>query len=157
MNQQDNDFFETYKQLDSLCGDIFHCKNGVSEYIRQMEETDSVQDKIADWSNDYKMLKHTRWIRNQIAHTSSTASFSTEEDLEFVTSFYERILNQDNPFARLRTAVQTPAPQKNTALNVPHSKQLPNVSDDRSQTIQLFVIGIILVFLIWVFLRAASL
>ena len=42
LNQQDNDFFEAYKHLDSLCGDILHCKNGVSEYIRQMEETGSV-------------------------------------------------------------------------------------------------------------------
>ena len=150
-------FLKHISSLIRYVGIFFQFKNGVSEYIRQMEETDSVQDKIADWSNDYKMLKHTRWIRNQIAHTSSTASFSTEEDLEFVTSFYERILNQDDPFARLRTAVQTHAPQKNTALNVPHSKQLPNVSDNRSQSIQLFVIGMILVFLIWVFLRAASL
>ena len=103
------------------------------------------------------MLKHIRWVRNQIAHTPSNVPFSTEEDLEFAASFYERILNQDDPFARLQTARQTPVPQINTVSKIPHSKQLPNVFDNRSQKIRLFVIGIFLILLTWIFLRAAGL
>ena len=39
MEQIDNKFFEEYKRLDKLCGEIFSCRNGVSEYITQMECT----------------------------------------------------------------------------------------------------------------------
>jgi len=104
LNQRDNDFFESYKHLDLLCGDIFNCKNGISEYIQQMEETHLPKYKITDWAEDYQMLKHVRWVRNQIAHNTSDSSFSTKADLKFVKSFYHRIMTQDDPFARLQKA-----------------------------------------------------
>ena len=57
MNSQDNNFFESYKRLDRLCGDILNCKNGISEYIQQMEQTGQSGFKVANWTEDYKMLK----------------------------------------------------------------------------------------------------
>ena len=33
----DNEFFEAYKRLDRLCSDIYGCRNGVSQYIEDME------------------------------------------------------------------------------------------------------------------------
>ena len=74
MNSQDNNFFESYKRLDRLCGDILNCKNGISEYIQQMEQTEQSGFKVANWTEDYKMLKHVRLVRNQIAHDTSNAS-----------------------------------------------------------------------------------
>ena len=34
MNERDNVFFEEYKHLNKLCGDMYLVQNGVSEYIR---------------------------------------------------------------------------------------------------------------------------
>lgn len=98
MNQRDNTFFEAYKRLDRLCRDILNCQNGVSEYIQQMDKTPQAQYTVTNWEKDYKMLKHIRWVRNQIAHDTSDAPFSTEADLEFTNAFYDRIINQNDPF-----------------------------------------------------------
>ena len=37
MQPLDNEFFEEYKRLDHLCADMYSCKNGVSQYIEDME------------------------------------------------------------------------------------------------------------------------
>ena len=34
MQAIDNEFFDEYKKLDKICGEIFNCTNGVSEYIK---------------------------------------------------------------------------------------------------------------------------
>ena len=60
------EFQEEYKRLDSPCKDIFYSKDGVSEYIRQMESVAFADRRFyADWEKDYKLLKHLSWIRNQ--------------------------------------------------------------------------------------------
>lgn len=102
MNQQDIDFFEAYKHLDKLCGEIFNCNNGVSKYILEMENLSGAQYKVASWSSDYKSLKHIRWVRNRIAHDSADFALSDENDLYFAELFYDRIMNQEDPLAKLR-------------------------------------------------------
>lgn len=106
MNQSDNLFFEAYKHLDKLCGDIFHCNNGISAYITEMENTIQGQYKVSSWMSDYKSLKHIRWVRNQIAHDISGTSYSDEADIEFTESFYDRIMQQKDPLAQLRIVEQ---------------------------------------------------
>lgn len=98
----DNEFFEAYKRLDKLCREIFDCKNGVSEYISQMENMPNGRYRIASWDSDYKMLKHLRWLRNQIAHDTTGNSISTQEDILWAESFYNRIMEQKDPFSQLR-------------------------------------------------------
>lgn len=102
MEQIDNKFFEEYKRLDKLCGEIFSCRNGVSEYITQMECANQGRYKVSSWDNDYKALKHIRWVRNQIAHDTTGHTICTESDLLFVIDFYCRIINREDPFAQLR-------------------------------------------------------
>ena len=102
MNEIDNTFFEEYKRLDKLCMDLLSSKSGVSEYISQMETTRSGQYYIPSWDNDYKMLKHLRWVRNQIAHDTTGVAISEESDLIMVREFYKRILSGEDPFAQLR-------------------------------------------------------
>lgn len=63
-----------------------------------MDKTPQAQYTVTNWEKDYKMLKHIRWVRNQIAHDTSDAPFSTEADLEFTNAFYDRIINQNDPF-----------------------------------------------------------
>ena len=48
------------------------------------------------------MLKHVRWVRNQIAHDSGAYQVSEPEDLEFVRNFYDRIFSGQDPLTLLR-------------------------------------------------------
>ena len=104
----DNDFFEAYKRLDKLCSEMYSCQNGVSEYIAQMEHlTYKGQYRVSSWNNDYKQLKHVRWVRNQIAHDSGSYQISEVGDLNFVQEFYSRIFSGGDPLTLLRKAVES--------------------------------------------------
>ena len=95
------EFQEEYKRLDRLC------KEGVSEYIRQMESTPPYNRRyVFTWEDDYKQLKHIRWVRNQLAHEVGTlnSDICTEYDLDWVQSFYNRIMNGNDPFTVMRKA-----------------------------------------------------
>ena len=104
----DNDFFEEYKRLEKLCSEMYSCKNGVSEYIAQMEHlTYKGQFRVSSWNNDYKMLKHVRWVRNQIAHDSGSYQISEPENLDFVQEFHSRIFSGTDPLTSLRKAIES--------------------------------------------------
>ncbi len=103
MQPADNEFFEEYKHLDKLCGDMYSCRNGISEYIDQMDnKSHRGYHLVPLWDSDYKMLKHIRWVRNQIAHDSGAYQVSESEDLEFVRNFYDRIFSGQDPLTLLR-------------------------------------------------------
>lgn len=95
------------------------------------------------------MLKHIRWVRNQIAHDTSDAPFSTEADLEFTNAFYDRIINQNDPFSHLKKAEQRKTYANNNYYFPPKSSdnsfhtQLPDTSNDSSSHGPLAVISII--------------
>lgn len=96
------EFQEEYKRLDRLCKDYLRSAEGVSEYIRQMESTDYRQRfYVRTWEEDYKQLKHVRWVRNQLAHEvgTSNSGVCTEEDLIWIENFYSRIINGNDPFS----------------------------------------------------------
>ena len=101
------EFQEEYKRLDRLCKDYLSSTEGVSEYIRQMEATPwSNRRYVFTWEDDYKQLKHVRWVRNQLAHEVGTlnSDICTEDDLDWVQSFYNRIINGSDPFTVIRKA-----------------------------------------------------
>ena len=103
----DNEFFEEYKRLAKLCSEMYSCQNGVSEYISQMEiESYRGQYSISSWDSDYKMLKHVRWIRNQIAHDAGAYQISEPNDLIFVKNFYKRILSGNDPLTLLMKSTE---------------------------------------------------
>lgn len=105
MNNKNNIFLEEYKRLDVLCKDIFKSKDGISEYIRQMEETSYIDRKFyADWETDYRQLKHLRWIRNQLTHEIGTLEedFCTDLDINWIRTFHQRILNLSDPLSIVR-------------------------------------------------------
>ena len=84
---------------------MYSCKNGVSEYISDMEKnSDRGQRLVSGWNADYKMLKHVRWVRNQIAHDTNTKQVSEPEDLEFVRDYYKRIFSGKDSLSLLRKA-----------------------------------------------------
>lgn len=108
MHIADNDFFEEYKRLEKLCSEMYSCQNGVSEYIAQMERhAYKGQFSVSSWNNDYKMLKHVRGVRNQIAHDSGSYQISEPEDLDFVQEFHSRIYSGSDPLTLLRKAIES--------------------------------------------------
>lgn len=105
MHSFDNDFFEAYKRLDSVCSDLYSTRNGISEYIADMETKASQGHLlIPSWDSDYKSLKHIRWVRNRIAHDADDSQISETSDLSFAQDFYHRILSEKDPLTLLRKA-----------------------------------------------------
>ena len=89
MDRLDMEFFDKYKDVDKFCGDMLSSDSGISEYIDQMDKTPASERRyVPSWERDYRMLKHLRYIRNQIAHAntlfpqkktfSSSMSFMTD-------------------------------------------------------------------------------
>lgn len=92
-------FFEEYKKLDNLCKDLFKSDRGVSQYIEEMECTSFTKSRLVEsWQDDYKMLKHVRWIRNNIAHNNDYSGCN-KSDVKNVKDFYQKIINQKDPFS----------------------------------------------------------
>ncbi|WP_299121169.1 DUF6548 family protein [uncultured Eubacterium sp.] len=92
-------FFEEYKKLDNLCKDLFKSDRGVSQYIEEMECTPLSKSRLVGlWQDDYKMLKHVRWIRNNIAHNNDYSGCN-KSDVKSVQNFYQKIINQKDPFS----------------------------------------------------------
>lgn len=163
MEPLDNKFFESYKHLDKLCGEIFCCQNGVSEYISQMEKTPYGRNKVASWDNDYKTLKHLRWVRNQIAHDITGHLISTQKDLLLAEDFYNRIIKQEDPFAQLRKVQKNSSNVRNkhetrhldNHYNAPHSfTEFKQSKSDKSgyTGAVFFIIFIFLLLLVFCFL-----
>lgn len=158
MNQNDIDFFEAYKHLDKLCGEIFNCNNGVSAYILEMEKSPKGQYYVDSWLSDYKALKHIKWVRNQIAHDTTNCIWSNNEDLSFVESFYNRIINQDDPFAQLRK-LDTPPKQKvtnkSTSSPITHQPVYQNKNNKKKNSfagyllISAIILILILIYCTW--------
>lgn len=101
------EFQEEYKRLDRLCKDYLSSAEGVSEYIRQMDSTPPCNRRyVLSWEDDYKQLKHIRWVRNQLAHEVGTlnSDICAKDDLDWVQSFYNRIMNGSDPFTIMRKA-----------------------------------------------------
>ncbi len=75
MNKLDTEYLDKYKKLDEMLAKRFELKyGGVSEYIKRMEQMpEKKAAQIAGWKADYKKLKHLRWVRNQIAHSTESA------------------------------------------------------------------------------------
>lgn len=102
-------FFEEFKALDNLCRDIYgksiDNKLGVTLYLEDMDrKTSQGSFKVSGWASDYNHLKSARNMRNELAHSrnSMTIDICSQEDIDFVRSFKERILSQTDPVAMLR-------------------------------------------------------
>lgn len=98
MNELDIRFFEEYKKADKLCKDIFLSDIGISTYIEEMEKISIHYDVILGWRDWYYTLKHLRWVRNQIAHSSDDYGFSNEKDLNDIINFTKCILELSDPY-----------------------------------------------------------
>lgn len=102
MTQLDNDFFEEYKHLERLCSDMYSCRDGVRQYLEDMEcQFPEGERVISNWTLDYRKLRGLRRTRNTLAHNVSEYQVCTEQDVEDVTDFADRIMRQQDPLAML--------------------------------------------------------
>ncbi len=94
-------FLDEYKRVDNICADMYSCKNGISAYLAQMDDTpDEDRLLVPSWDDDYKALRRLRWLRNYITH-EARASDCDEADLNNIISFHERILCQEDSLSLL--------------------------------------------------------
>ncbi len=100
-------FSDLYKQVDRFIKDAYSSQEGVSEYIRQMESLGyRFRAYVGCWDKDYKMLKHVRWIRNQLSHeVSYDSDICGEDDYDWLASFSARLYSANDPISVGRRAV----------------------------------------------------
>lgn len=104
MDNLNHIFFEEYKHLDKLCGEIYGEQHGITHYIddmRGISEWDS--RNIPNWKDDLEQLRHLRHIRNNLAHAENAFNeeHCTQKEIEWCQNFHRRILNQSDPLAIL--------------------------------------------------------
>ena len=91
MTKVEIEFLEEYKRLDRLCQDMLSTLQGVSEYINRMELLfEQGEEFVDEWTINYKMLKHLRWLRNRIVHSVEETECSLKE-IEMITKINQKI------------------------------------------------------------------
>ena len=106
------ELLEEYKYVDKICREMFGTEKGVTTYIEQLDETPmTVRYWITEWNNEYRQLKHIRWLRNQIAHSTGYVE-CTQSDLDWLKDFHNRLLTQQDLLAKARRVIQESQIQK---------------------------------------------
>ena len=98
------DFIDLYKRVDRFIRDAYASLEGVSEYLRQMEQNDfKGRSLVPTWATDYNRLKRLRWIRNQLSHEVGYDSDICEEaDYIWLEEFRSRLYAASDPMSVLR-------------------------------------------------------
>ena len=106
MNTIQIEFLDEYKYVDKICREMFGTEKGVTTYIEQLDETPmTVRYWITEWNNEYRQLKHIRWLRNQIVHSTGNVE-CTQSDLDWLKDFHNRLLTQQDLLAKARRVIQ---------------------------------------------------
>lgn len=144
MTKVEIEFLEEYKRLDRLCQDMLSTLQGVSEYINRMELLfEQGEEFVDEWTINYKMLKHLRWLRNRIVHSVEETECSLKE-IEMITNFYHQILIQQDPLALLYKINQKI--YKNKTTNQEKNKNI----DNSSKITMLITIVLIIIFVLFI-------
>lgn len=68
MARLNDEFMESYKQLDKICREMFNNEKGVTTYIDEMEKQQNVAFNMNTWNTTLHKLKKYRHIRNAYVH-----------------------------------------------------------------------------------------
>ncbi len=110
------EFLEEYKYVDKICREMFGTEKGVTAYIEQLDETPvTVRYWITEWNDEYRQLKHIRWLRNQIAHSTGYVE-CTQSDLDWLKGFHNRLLTQQDLLAKARRVIKESQIQRQQQL-----------------------------------------
>lgn len=154
-------FINAYKRLEKICGEVMDDERKVSAYIDKMKEIYNGSDYVIGWDEDLKMLKHYRWIRNQIVHEPNCTeeNMCTWEDEAWLEEFYQRILNCSDPLALYAKAVKRSAYQNQKTNHQAYpsrqktnSNQYQHNEKDAYETSEVSFLGVVLFFLLVLFL-----
>jgi hypothetical protein len=105
MTPLDTELFNEFKRLDKLLRESRGTERGVSDYIDTMKEIPRYESiHISDWDRDLDRLWYCRHLRNKLAHDTVSENYPlcAPENVEFLKSFRARVLESDDPLARLR-------------------------------------------------------
>lgn len=96
MDNLNHAFFESFKQLDKLCKEIYDDPHGVSQYVDDMKKSATIHRLVPNWNGDLEQLIRLRHIRNHLAHTEGAFQddLCTQEDIAWIQKFHKRILEQ---------------------------------------------------------------
>jgi hypothetical protein len=107
MRRINQEFFKSYTALDKLCSERFGTQRGVTDYIEEMKNIYDPYvymgtDPVPGWTTDYRMLKHLRHVRNQLAHEAGAfeADLIENKDIDWIEAFYKRLLQGADPLTR---------------------------------------------------------
>ena len=110
------ELLEEYKYVDKICRDMLGAEKGVTAYIEQLDETPgTVRYWITEWNDEYKQLKHIRWLRNQIAHSTGSVECS-QADVDWLKGFHNRLLTQQDLLAKAHRVIQESQIQREQQL-----------------------------------------
>ncbi len=100
------DFMDLYKSVDRFIRDAYSSTEGVSEYLRRMEQNHSKGWRcVAAWDADYDKLKRLRRIRNQLSHeVGYDSDICGEADYDWLEAFKARLFSAKDPLAALNKA-----------------------------------------------------
>ena len=110
------ELLEEYKYVDAICRDMLGTKKGVSAYIEQLDETPmTVRYWITEWNDEYRQIKHIRWLRNQIVHSTGNVE-CTQSDLDWLKDFHNRLLTQQDLLAKAHRVIKESQIQRQQQL-----------------------------------------
>ena len=100
------ELLDEYKYVDKICRDMLGTEKGVTAYIEQLEETPmTVRYWITEWNDEYRQLKHVRWLRNQIVHSTGYVECN-QSDLDWLKDFHNRLLTQQDLLAKAHRVIK---------------------------------------------------
>ena len=137
MSKLNDEFLEAFKRLDKVCREMYMADKGVTSYINDMENVSQFEAlSIANWDTDLRRLKQLRHLRNQLSHEVETLNkdMCTQNDIDWLRSFYKRIFNQSDPLALLRIkrgkskqqVTPTSKPKKSTYIYIEPEVKKPS-------------------------------
>lgn len=116
MDDNQIELLDEYKYVDKICREMFGTEKGVTAYIEQLDETPvTVRYWITEWNNEYRQLKHIRWLRNQIAHSTGYVE-CTQYDLDWLKYFHNRLLTQQDLLAKAHRVIKESQIQRQQQL-----------------------------------------
>lgn len=154
MHEIEVKYISEYKRLDCLCKDMLSTSQGISEYISRMElfYKEGIL-MINDWESDYYLLKHLRWLRNKIVHTLEDTECNIEE-VKNLSEFYQKVLRQEDPLAKLYKTKQINNVKHNQEKVVVNKNNYQNSckKDNTIIKIIMFAVSAILITMVWIIL-----
>ena len=129
MTKLETEFLEEYKRTDNMIKDAYTTQNGVSSYIKLMEDmSGSVSSKVPSWNAEYKMLKHLRWLRNKIAHETGATELENS-DLDDLIAFRRRFTKAQDALAQAEALKRASRAKKAPAKSAASGKKDQKLSN----------------------------